>query len=101
MNIKFDQFPCFFSQYYSAFIFDEFTSEETPLPDFMSLDITSASFVIDKTEEGDDGIYHIIVYSKLDNYMNSIESTTFKVTINPEFNFVVDLPPLWEPKLID
>ena len=68
----------------------------------MFLDLKdSKTFVIDETKKGDDGIYIVKVYSQLGNYYNMKLSTMFKVTIKPDYDFIIELPPIWKPKLID
>lgn len=41
------------------------------------------------------------VYSQLGNYYNTKLSTMFQVTIEPVFDFIIELPPIWRPNLID
>ena len=53
--------------------------------------------MIDETKEGDDGIYMVKVYSQLGNYYNTKLSTMFQVTIEPVFDFIIELPPVWRP----
>ena len=101
-NVAFSQFPCFYEQTRFAVIVNSETLLEDPLPAFIVYNAQDEIIRIKQTSQDNVGEYRIKIYGVLDNYSQTVISTSFKVTVYaaidpPVFEFL----PEWYPDFVD